>query len=326
MPVPENIATIAWAESKAEGWTALARGMSSALSRQGVPVLQKRRSEVGLKVARACKRIGVTRRIAPLGKRRLVTLSWASDLFAFPDAFWCEIIPWCFDCWGQMFGEWETMLRRHRVRLAFFSAQQTAAHFAKAIPGLTTHWLPEAQELGLLKPGKPLAERSVHVFEMGRRLAAVHDQIRDPLKSAGKTHIYDPPNKHATAIPGLDALYQKMGDSAIVMCYPKVMTHPEGAGGVETVTQRYLETIGSGCLPVGHCPKELEELMGFNPVVELSPEDPAGHMLEVLAKLPSYQPQVDRAFRKIQEWGGFDPRARRMLDLIGEFDRSRAAR
>jgi hypothetical protein len=231
-----------------------------------------------------------------------------------------------FDCWGPQFPEWEALLRRHKVRLAFFTARAAAEHFARLIPGLKTHWLPEAQELSLLHPDRPLAQRSVHVLEMGRKFQTIHDKIREPLNKAGKTHVYDPPGgRSASAVPGLDKLYERMGDSAVVICYPKTITHPDGAGGVETVTQRYLETIGSGSLVVGHCPRELEDLLGFNPVIELSKDDPAAHLLDVLGSLDRYQPIADLARAKMLEVGGFDARAIEMLRVIEEFDKSSEA-
>jgi hypothetical protein len=314
---------VQWCEVPGQGWAALPKGMRLALARQGIPSRQRQKSPTMKAAARICKKAGLMRRIVRLGTRRLVTLSWASDVPAFPDAFWSEIIPWIFDCWGPEWPEWEALLKRHRVRLAFFTARTSAEHFAKVVPGLKTHWLPEAQELGLLKPDKKLVERSIHVFEMGRKMQSVHDKIRDPLRAAGKKHLYDEPGKHASAVPpSLDALYQTMGDSAIVVCFPKSMTSPSGAGGVETLTQRYLETMGSRSLVVGSCPKELEDFFGFNPVVELSTTDPAAHMLEILGSLDSYQPLVDKAYARVREVGGFDVRSAEMLRLIDEFDRS----
>lgn len=311
---------VQWCEVPGQGWAALPKGMRLALARQGLPSVQRQQSALGQKAARACKKLRLLRPIAKLGKRRLVTFSWASDVPAFPDAFWCEIIPWCFDTWGQDWAIWEALFKRHRVRLAFFTARAAAEHFAKVVPGLKTHWLPEAQELGLLKPEKKLTERSVHVFEMGRKMKAVHDAIREPLKAAGKKHLYDEPGKHATAVPTMDVLYQTMGDSAIVMCFPKSMTSPEGSGGVETLTQRYLETMGSRSLVVGFCPQELKDFFGFNPVVDLSTTDPAKHMLEILGSLDQYQSLVDKAYARVQEIGGFDGRAAEMLRVIDEFD------
>jgi hypothetical protein len=312
-----------WAEHEVEGWTALPRGMRLALGRQGVPDIRRQTSGLGTKLAKFCGKYRLIRRLAPLGKRRLVTLSWARDSTAFPDAYYSEMVPWIFDCWGPEWPEWEKLLRRHKVRLAFFTARTSLEHFTKVVPGLTGYWLPEAMELSLLYPGKPLAERSVHVLEMGRKLVAMHEKICEPLVKAGKKHVYDKSGAQAAgAVRGLDELYRTMGDSAIVICYPKTLTNAQGAGGVETVTQRYLETIGSGSLVVGYCPKELEELLGFDPTVKLSDTDPAGHMLDILANLPTYQAQVDRARARLNEVGSFDTRAAQMLAKIDEFDRA----
>ncbi len=318
---PKNLVAL-WDRAPVEGFTAPNRGMREALGRLGVRRADRQIIPPTRFVARVAAKLTLVRNFARVGDRRLVTLSWASDMSTFPDAYVCESVPWIYDCWGQQWALWEALLRRHRTRLAFFSARQNAEHFAKVIPGLTTHWLPEALDLSLLQPGKPLAQRTQHVFEMGRRLAAVHEKIREPLKAAGKSHVYQVGPRTHKVIPGLDNLYKTLGDTATMVCYPKVMTHPDGAGGVETLTQRYIESIGSGALAVGYCPAELKELFGFNPMVDLSTTDPAGHLLDILANLESYQPLVDKSLARVKEVGSFDSRARAMLDAIAAFDAS----
>ena len=47
---------------------------------------------------------------------------------------------------------------------------------------------------------------------------------------------------------------------------------PDIAQGVETLTQRYWETMLSRTVIVGHAPKELIDICGYNPVLEL-PDD-----------------------------------------------------
>jgi hypothetical protein len=311
-----------WQDSRLEGWTALQHGMQRSLQRLGVPVVRRQRSEVARRAARGLAKIGLARRLASLGDRRLVTLTWRNEGPALPDAYWCEIVPWIYDCWPPQFAEWERLLRRHRVRLAFFSARDAAGHFSKAVPGLAAHWLPECHELTSLSPSRPLAERGTHVLELGRRMPAVHERIRDPLAAAGLRHVFDR-GPHASAIPGLDALYRAMGESAVVICYPKSRTNPESAGGMETVTQRYFETLGSGCLAVGHCPGELRDLYGFDPVVALDEADPAGHLLSILGSLASYQGHVQRCLERTREVGTCDARGAEMLRVIGEFDAKR---
>lgn len=320
-PAAPDEFVIMWRDDPVLGWTALQRGMQEALARLGIPRIRRQPTQWIRTFAGGLAKTGLVRNVARVGRRRLVTLSWASDGPVVPDGVWCEIVPWLYDCWEPNWPRWERMLRRQRVRRAFFTARPAAEHFARAIPGLATHWLPECQEMGLLRPGKPLAERGIHVLEMGRRFRAVHERIREPLEKAGKVHVYDK-GAHGSAVPGLAALYERMGDSAVMMCYPKSMTHPDGAGKVETVTQRYLEALGSGCLPVGYCPAELKDLMGYDPVVALSDDDPAAHLLDVLTRLGEFQPMVDRSLARVREVGNFDVRAREMLAKIRAFDRN----
>lgn len=313
-----------WQDSRLEGWTALQHGMQRSLQRLGVPVVRRQRSELARRAARGLAKLGLARRIVPLGGRRLVTLTWRNEGPALPDAYWCEIVPWIYDCWPPQFAEWERLLRRHRVRLAFFSARAAAEHFARAIPGLESRWLPECHELKSLSPARPLAERGVHVLELGRRMPAVHESIREPLAASGMKHIYDR-GAHASAVPGLGALYRTMGDSAVVICFPKSRTSPSGSGGMETVTQRYFETLGSGCLAVGSCPAELRDLYGFDPVVALDESDPSGHLMKILGSLASYQEHVRRCLERTREVGTCDARAADMLRMIREFDAARRA-
>lgn len=316
MAEASNDLVIQWRQDEVLGWTALQRGMQASLAKTGLPVVRRQPTEFIKTFARGLAKAGLVRRVATFGRPRLVTLSWASDGPAWPDAYWCELIPWLYDCWEPDFPRWEAMIRRNRVRLAFFTARVAAEHFRKAIPGLETYWLPECQDFSLLYPNKPLAARPLHVLEMGRRLATVHDKIREPLEKAGKTHVYDRQGVHASAVPGLDALYKRMGDAAIVVCYPKSITHPASAGKVETMTQRYLEAFGSGCLAVGYCPKELSDLFGFDPVIALPEADPASQILSVLDSLEQYQEHADRCRRRAMEVGSFDVRAAEMLRIV----------
>jgi hypothetical protein len=215
-----------------------------------------------------------------------------------------------------MFPLWESLLRRVRVRTAFFSARWAADHFARVIPGLRTHWLPEAGDPALYRPGKPLHLRRWHVLELGRTHDPVHRRIAGPLASAGRSHLFSEPGVRIPMFEGLEALYAGIAESAVMLCFPKSVTHPASAGRVETVTQRYFEAIGSGCLPVGVCPAELRDLFGFDPVVPLSPDEPERQLLDLLEHLEQHQPMVDRNLRRMREVGTFSVRATQMLAAL----------
>lgn len=263
-------------------------------------------------------RAGLVRPLLSPRGRSFTTVAWASHARVFPDAYWRRIVPWVYDCWAPMFGVWESFFRVHRVETAFFGARDAAAHFARTIPGLRAHWLPEACDPSLYQPDRPLAARGIHVLEVGRKHEAVHARIREALARSGRTHRFALDGTRTPIFEGIDDLYRGLGDAAIMLCFPKCVTHPAEAGGVETLTQRYLESIGSGCLTVGQCPAELRDLFGFDPVIPLNLSDPAGHLFSLLDRLPEYQDHVERCRRRLLEVGTFDVRARRLLGLLAD--------
>lgn len=57
---------------------------------------------------------------------------------------------------------------------------------------------------------------------------------------------------------------------------------------------RYWESMLSRCVIVGHCPKELCNLLGYNPVIEADIDHAAAQLEEILSNISSYQSLVDR--------------------------------
>jgi hypothetical protein len=309
---------VMWDDSPASGLTLLQHGLQRALEARGVPVVHRARTAPQRMLARAVARCGLIRPLVPRQQRRSLTvLSWASEARTFPDSYWREPVPWIFDCWGPQFADWERLLTRHRIRTAFFSARQAARHFKKRVAGLQAHWIPEACDPQLYLWRKPLADRRCQVLELGRKWAWLHERIRDPLARAGVPHRYSDLSGGKALFPDLAALLAGLGDTAIMLCFPRSVTHPEAAGGVETMTQRYLEGMASGCLIVGQSPRELIDLFGFDPVVPLQPDNPAQHLLEIIGRLSSYQALVCRARARLLELGTFAQRADSILSLLG---------
>lgn len=313
-----------------EGWTLPPKLLGEALARAGVRPLHRQRTPLSRTLARAFVRTPLFRPnlfrpslFRPFGTPKgsggvIAPMCWGFDSFAFPDAMWRTLIPWGFDCWGPEFPRWEATLRKHKVPLAFFSARDAANHFARAISGLETIWLPEACDARLFSPQKPLAERSIKVLELGRKLERVHEKIREPLRERGHTHVYSLDGANTVLFAGVEALYKGLGDTALALCFPKSVTHPDKAGGVETMTQRYLEFIGSGTLPIGSSPREIVDLFGFDPVIALDERDPAAQILAILDDLPKWQAHADRARARFLEVGTFDTRAKAMLEHLAQ--------
>src|SRR5262245_1835740 len=241
----------------------LQKGLLGALAAQGVRAVHYQRTRPVRYLARAMGKLGLGRPIVRARRQAVIpVVTWASHATLFGPTFFHEVIPWIFDCWGPQFDRWEGLLRRHRIRTVFFSARSAGEHFAARIPGLEAHWLPEACDPARFSPGKPLAQRALHVLEMGRKRAPVHERIRPALEKAGKRHLYSTVERPKIFETHGD-LHGALADNVVCLCFPKTMTHPQSAGGVETMTQRYLEAIASGAIAAGACPAELKDLFGF---------------------------------------------------------------
>jgi hypothetical protein len=116
--------------------------------------------------------------------------------------------------------------------------------------------------------------------------------------------------------PSRDVLVAGLGDAKLSILFPSSLTHPSRSGDVETVTHKYFESIASGCIPVGRCPAELEELFGYDPVVRLDDADPVGHIRALLDDLGAHRGLVDRNHARLLEVGTWDARARELLATL----------
>lgn len=313
------------------GLNLLQKGLQCELMALGVRGIHAQPTDLHRKLGRAMGKFGLVRPLLQREPTCIVPLTWASEAPLFPRAYTHRILPWIFDCWGPQFPAWEKLLRKYRISRACFSSRDAAGYFARVIPELKTHWIPEACDPARFDPTKPLAQRTLHVLEIGRKHPSVHEAITKPLAQASKRHMYSSGGSEKPIYPTLDSLYQAFSDSIISVCFPKSITHPQGskwaahpscpAGTAETLTQRYFETIGSGALAVGTCPRELSDMFGFNPVIELSLTDPAGHMLEILKDPGAYQSHADTCRQRLMETCTFAQRARMLIDVLDDESR-----
>ena len=232
-----------------------------------------------------------------------------------PFSYWNELIPYAFDCWPNVYGRWTAFFRRHRVRLAFFSARQSAEYFRRELPTMTSIWLPEAVDPAEYNPSQRLADRAVDVLELGRKHDRYHAAVVAVLADQGKVHHYERVPKEKI-FPTRQALTEGLATSRISVCFPRSVTHPQETIGVETVTHRYFESIASGCILVGHCPDELFDLFGYNPIVEVEWGDESGQIARILADIESYQDQVDANYRRLLEVGTWRHRVAAIIEQV----------
>lgn len=268
-------------------------------------------------LGRALGRFRVNRNLVKLpGRGYVVPMAWPNDGRAFPYLYFREVIPWICDCWPRDYPKWEHLFRRDRIGLAFVSARGSVEHFRRVRPEMETVWMPEACVPGEYSPGRALAERSIHVLEIGRKHRPFHGAVAGPLGAAGHRHVFAEDGTNTPVYPDQASLHAALGDSVISVCFPRSVTHPEQAGGLETVTLRYFESIASRCIVLGRCPAELEALFGFDPVIGVDEADPAGQVLAILREPGRYQAHVDRAYERLLEVGTYAARTESMIKAL----------
>ncbi|MBK8091127.1 MAG: hypothetical protein IPK32_03790 [Verrucomicrobiaceae bacterium] len=213
----------------------------------------------------------------------------------FPYVITNPMVTFSFDCWPYLYDGWQRLFLKNQPRIAFVSAKSSVIEMRRRVPGVEFRWLPEALDPAGFNGAKPLAERDIDVLEIGRSYPAYHHLIRGPLESAGFHH--DHPGTRANEMISYEDAVRAYANAKVVVCFPKSITAPEQAGGVETTTFRYFECMFSKALMIGHCPSELIDIMGYNPVIEVDMSRPHEQLIgDVLGSIEMFQSLVERNY------------------------------
>ena len=228
----------------------------------------------------------------------------------FPDYVLYEVIPFVWDCWPCYFEKMCRWIEKHDVKTAIFTSAQTAERIRERFPQMNIMWCAEAVDTSLYKEGKPLVERGIDLLEFGRSnekvfKVALPETIKHVCTKVNEEFIYSN-----------EQLYDAMGDAKVTITLPRSMTQPEIAGDIETLTQRYWECMLSRMVMLGHAPKELVDLIGYNPVVELDVEHTAEQVQEILAHIEDYQPLVDKNRETALKMGDWSVRMQEVMKWL----------
>ena len=236
---------------------------------------------------------GVVRRIPGFrpNKRMLVLCCGRPDYFSWPWCYNYEIVPVLWDCWPKYWPHLLTFLRRNNTRTIFCTSSQTAEFVRSQCPDVNAVWLPEGIDVGSYPMGNLLVQREVDILELGRQMPTVHASLLECASRNSIKHLYQ--IGRALLFPDFGSLTNGLRNAKITISYPRCDTHPEMAGNIETMTQRYWECMLSGTLIAGRAPTELMDFCGYNPVVTLD-DDPGVQLMDMISNISAYQPLVDR--------------------------------
>lgn len=228
----------------------------------------------------------------------------------FPDYSLYEIIPIIWDCWPKNVPFVEKFFQKFDVKTAIFTSSQTAALFKSKFPKMNILTITEGVNIELYNKGKELKERGIDVLEVGR--GWVH---------FFKTPLIDKINHVKTGnmkrFFKTDEDFRKgLADTKVTINVPRCDVDKKTAGDIETLTQRYWECMLSRVVMVGRAPKELTELIGYNPVVNWNGEDASPVVNGILTHIEDYQQIVDRNYETAKRFAPWTIRIKLIMQYL----------
>lgn len=229
---------------------------------------------------------------------------------SFPDYMFYEVIPMFWDCWPNTYDKVCKFLRKHNVKTAIFTAEGCADYMRKEFPEMNILHLPEGVDTCNYGSGKLLKDRTVDLLEFGRDIkTALHQEVPRNLN-----YLHSKPGVYL--FEKYEDFYQTMLNTKITIAYPRCTLQPESTGGLETLTQRYWEAMLTRILMVGHAPKELVDIIGYNPVIELDPKHDVEQITDVLNNIDSYQSFVDKNRETALQYGDWNVRIGTLMKFL----------
>jgi hypothetical protein len=206
-------------------------------------------------------------------------------------------------------------VRFFRINNAFISSSKATEILNEKLGLKQFHWVPEGinpQEYKYYNP----EEKNIDVLAIGRKYDSYHDNIRQFLEDNNKIYLYEK-TKGKLVFPTRTDFIEGMARSKISICVPSSITHPERSGNIETMTIRYLQSIVSKCLIVGHAPDEMVKLFGYNPVIEINIANPIEQLDYILKNYNAYLPLIEKNYQIVIQHHTWRNRWNQIKTIIG---------
>ena len=204
-----------------------------------------------------------------------------------PDYLWCETIPFIWDCWPSMYDRIEKWFYKHNIRTAIFTSSITAEEIRQRCPNVNILHVTEGIDTSVYHAGGSLVRRSIDFLEYGSKQRNLFEKPLEGINHVNSTSII-------TKMMTWDDLLNTMSDAKVTLALPRCDIDQEVTGGVETLTQRFWEGMLSRSVLVGRAPKELTDLIGYNPVITLDRQNAEEQIKDIIAHIDDYQVLVDK--------------------------------
>lgn len=239
---------------------------------------------------------------------RLRFVSGYSILFdTFPDYAFYEVIPVIWDCWPKQVESVAAFFRKHQVKTAIFTSSQTADVFRDLFPKMNIQTITEGIKIDLYSSGNILSDRKIDILEIGRKDG---NFFKSPLPE-GINHIKT--GNFARIFQSDEEFRAALADTKVTVTVPRCDVDKKTAGNIETLTQRYWECMLSRIVMVGRAPKELIDLIGYNPVIDWDGNDASPLVSDILENIGKYQDLVNRNYETAKKMASWEMR---MKDIM----------
>ena len=280
--------------------------------------VKKSNHVIPIKWASLLTRLGLIRSVEELkssSKACLMVCNSYPSARAFPWNYRYEVIPVLWDSWPRYWRFTRSFIKHNQVKIFFTTSRQMCDLAKEWFPHLHAYWIPEGINTHIYNKGNELKCRSIDVLELGRKMSEFHEKLTRDKPENMKSHLFEK-EPGQIIFPSFQELKNGLADAKITVCFPRTMSHPLYAGGIETLTQRYWECMLSRTLIIGKAPQELVDWVGYNPVVEINLEKVGTEVTNILQNIDSYQDFVDKNYQTALKYGGWDNRVRMIKDKL----------
>lgn len=201
-----------------------------------------------------------------------------------------------FDAWPAYHKYIIRFITDFNVDFLFVSSKQSAETINKLIGKNKVFWVPEGVDPNEYKY-YPSSEKNIDILSFGRNYQLFHEKIADTLLSQKINYKFPVEGKMVFA--DRESFIDGLARTKITVCFPTSITHSERAGNIETMTNRYLQSMASKCLVLGKAPAEMITLFGYNPVVEVDMNDPANQVIEILTNFENYTELIEKNYETV---------------------------
>jgi glycosyltransferase involved in cell wall biosynthesis len=219
-----------------------------------------------------------------------------------------------FDVWPNDLPRFVNFIRQYKIDRVFVSASQSTSELNGRLGRSIADWIPEGVDITAYQQ-LPYDQRDIDVLQIGRKYDAYHQQILPCFQGTDRVYLYEK-TKGTIIFPTREGFINGMARSKISICFPSNITHPERSGAIENMTNRYLQSIASKCLVVGHAPREMVKLFGYNPVVEADLHAPVEQLNTILDHYSDYLPLIEKNYAEVAAHHTWERRWEQIKDRI----------